>query len=197
MRTNKHGSEARRKSSPRHSIDWRKRVAHRGLGEESRSRPEPEMEASKHKARSQRSRSPFQEKPSRDRSVSSSERVPSRQHSEAQKRPPPLKNQVESGRCHLTEKNISVKQSRILYCVLTSGTSETRKLVKVPPTCIWPNVQDFCQLFQLSEKDTIFCAAPPSFDPFYLDVYVAFLTKSTLLMTSQNMKTMGGESLFR
>lgn len=103
-----------------------------------------------------------------------------------------LKNQVESGRCHLTE-----KQSRILYCVLTSGTSETRKLVKVPPTCIWPNVQDFCQLFQLSEKDTIFCAAPPSFDPFYLDVYVAFLTKSTLLMTSQNMKTMGGESLFR
>ena len=95
-------------------------------------------------------------------------------------------NQVENG-----------EENSILYCVLTSGTSSTQKLVKVPPTCIWPNIQDFCQLFDLSEKDTIFSAAPPSFDPFYLDVYVAFLTKSTLLMTSQNMKTIGGESLFR
>ena len=74
-------------------------------------------------------------------------------------------------------------EENILYSVMTSGTSSSPKIVKVPSSCFWPNVQDFCQLFKLSKKDTIFSASPPSFDPFYLDVFVACLSKSTLLLT--------------
>ena len=62
-------------------------------------------------------------------------------------------------------RNEAPSQQNILYCVMTSGTSSSPKLVKVPSTCIWPNVQDFCRLFKLSKEDTVFSAAPPSFDP--------------------------------
>ena len=75
-----------------------------------------------------------------------------------------------------TLKNEAPARENILYCVMTSGTSSRPKLVKVPSTCIWPNIQDFCQLFKLSEE-IIFSAAPPCFDPFYLDVFVTFLSK--------------------
>ena len=88
-------------------------------------------------------------------------------------------------------------QENILYSVMTSGTSSSPKLVKVPSTCIWPNIQDFCQLFKLSKEDTIYSAAPPSFDPFYLDVFVTFLSNATLLLTPQQTKAIGGIPLFR
>ena len=94
-------------------------------------------------------------------------------------------------------RNESPSQENILYSVMTSGTSSSPKLVKVPSTCIWPNIQDFCQLFKLSKEDTIFGAAPPSFDPFYLDVFVTFLSNATLLLTPQQTKAIGGIPLFR
>ena len=94
-------------------------------------------------------------------------------------------------------RNESPSQENILYSVMTSGTSSSPKLVKVPSTCIWPNIQDFCQLFELSKEDTIFGAAPPSFDPFYLDVFVTFLSNATLLLTPQQTKAIGGIPLFR
>lgn len=72
----------------------------------------------------------------------------------------------------------------ILYWVQTSGTSGLKKVIGVPSSCIWPNIQDFMTVFH---PKIIFSAAPPTFDPFYLDVFVSFLSKSPLILTSQNV----------
>ena len=96
--------------------------------------------------------------------------------------------EIQENQSHLCNKNI-------LYCVQTSGTSGRRKTVQVPDSCILPNIEDFQRIFYLSEKDVIFSAAPPSFDPFYLDVFVSILSNATLLMTSQTVKSKGGRTL--
>ena len=80
-----------------------------------------------------------------------------------------------------------------LYHVGTSGTSTgTKKIISVPIEAIWLNIKDFSACFKLSEKDVIFSAAPPTFDPFYLDLFVAFLAQATLFLTSRKMKMRSG-----
>lgn len=62
----------------------------------------------------------------------------------------------------------------MVYVVQTSGTSGgVRKTVFVGDTSISSNVDDFDRTFQIKPTDKIFAAAPPTFDPFYVDLLLA------------------------
>ena len=94
-----------------------------------------------------------------------------------------------------TKLNNKVPQiSDAVYHVKTSG-SKCKKLISVPSQSIWSNVLDFQHIFQLKSEDVIFSAAPPNFDPFYLDILLSFLNGGCLLLTSQSMKILGGTKL--
>ena len=91
-----------------------------------------------------------------------------------------------------------------LYHVQTSGTTAPHndddddgggKVISVTLDALWPNVCDFINFFELNEHSTIFSAAPPSFDPFYLDVITAFVSKASLLFTSPVVKMKSGGNL--
>ena len=72
----------------------------------------------------------------------------------------------------------SIPFSDLVYVVQTSGTSGVRKTVFVSERSIWPNVDDFDRIFSLKKTDKIFAAAPPTFDPFYVDLFL-FLCNSS------------------
>ena len=90
--------------------------------------------------------------------------------------------------------DVKVKDS--IYQVKTSGTTPGgQTLISVFHDSIWPNFCDFSRIFGLDHSDVIFSAAPPTFDPFYLDVLLSFLSSACLLLTSQKVKIQSGKKL--
>ena len=65
-----------------------------------------------------------------------------------------------------------LKTRSISYVMLTSGTTGPQTPVHVPHCCIVPNVLDLCERFDIGEDDTIFNAAPFTFDPYIVEVCV-------------------------
>ena len=77
----------------------------------------------------------------------------------------------------------------LVYVVQTSGTSGgVRKTVFVGDTSISSNVDDFDRIFQLEPTDKIFAAAPPTFDPFYVDLLLAVKKRCVLVFVPAAVK---------
>ena len=90
--------------------------------------------------------------------------------------------------------NLVKNQQDLIYIVQTSGTTsqtpmENQKLIFVSAQCILPNIYDFQKEFQLAENSIIFAASPPTFDPFYVDLLLAFRTNSIMLFVPQVTKS--------
>jgi acyl-CoA synthetase len=79
--------------------------------------------------------------------------------------------------------------SDLTYVVQTSGTSGVRKTVFVSERSIWPNVDDFIRIFELKECEKVFAASPPTFDPFYLDIFLSLAKLSTLIFVQSSIKS--------
>jgi len=79
--------------------------------------------------------------------------------------------------------------SDLTYVVQTSGTSGVRKTVFVSESSIWPNIDDFIRVFELNETDKVFAASPPTFDPFYLDIFLSMAKLSTLIFVPSSIKS--------
>jgi len=76
----------------------------------------------------------------------------------------------------------------LTYLVQTSGTSGRRKTVMVSERSIKANIEDFVANVQLENEKKIFAAAPPTFDPFYVDVFLSAFTGCCLLLVPQHVK---------
>ncbi len=76
----------------------------------------------------------------------------------------------------------------LAYVVQTSGSTGNRKTVIVSQASIALNVQDFQRCFRLRVSQTILSASPPTFDPFYIDVFLAFLSGAKLVFASSALK---------
>ena len=90
--------------------------------------------------------------------------------------------------------NLVQNQQDLVYIVQTSGTTsptpmENQKLIFVSAQCILPNIHDFQKEFQLAENSIIFSASPPTFDPFYVDLLLAFRTNSIMLFVPHATKS--------
>lgn len=73
----------------------------------------------------------------------------------------------------------------IVYVAQTSGTTGKRKSVFVTWNSIGSNVNDYLRLFQVS---SVLSVSPPTFDPFYLEITLAFLKKVPIHFMKQSLK---------
>ncbi|CAC5412075.1 AASDH [Mytilus coruscus] len=80
------------------------------------------------------------------------------------------------------------ERTSLALCLTTSGTTGTQKIVKVPHSCIVPNILYQRGTFRISEKDVVFLSSPVTFDPSIVDIFVTLSSGSCLLMTSDAMK---------
>ncbi|XP_071549998.1 beta-alanine-activating enzyme isoform X2 [Panulirus ornatus] len=72
----------------------------------------------------------------------------------------------------------------VAYVIPTSGSTGIPKYVYVPHLCIIPNIIDLVKLFEVGQEDCIFCAAPLTFDPSVVDLFLAFKAGARLVMVS-------------
>ena len=66
----------------------------------------------------------------------------------------------------------ALSPTAVAYIVHTSGTTGPPKSVRVPHCSIVPNVLDLTQRFSVSPNDIVFNAAPLTFDPSIVEVYI-------------------------
>lgn len=78
---------------------------------------------------------------------------------------------------------------KLAYAVQTSGTTGRKKSVLVPHTCICPNIVDFStNLWNVTGKDVIFGAAPPTFDPHVVELFAALMGGASVFYTTPEVK---------
>ncbi|XP_026880224.2 beta-alanine-activating enzyme isoform X2 [Electrophorus electricus] len=102
--------------------------------------------------------------------------------------------QVEEARQHPKEvvpRNVH-QGEQIAYVLHTSGTTGLPKIVKVPHTCIVPNIIHLRSLFQMSPDDVVFLASPLTFDPSVVEMFLALSSGACLLMVPSAVKRMPG-----
>uniref|UniRef100_A0A4W4GVX9 Carrier domain-containing protein n=1 Tax=Electrophorus electricus TaxID=8005 RepID=A0A4W4GVX9_ELEEL len=101
---------------------------------------------------------------------------------------------VEEARQHPKEvvpRNVH-QGEQIAYVLHTSGTTGLPKIVKVPHTCIVPNIIHLRSLFQMSPDDVVFLASPLTFDPSVVEMFLALSSGACLLMVPSAVKRMPG-----
>ncbi|MPC39577.1 Acyl-CoA synthetase family member 4 [Portunus trituberculatus] len=85
-------------------------------------------------------------------------------------------------------KRLSIRRPETLaYVVPTSGSTGIPKCVYVPHASIMPNICDFVHLFKVTPEDRIFCAAPLTFDPSVIDLFLAFCVGASLVMVPSSV----------
>ncbi|XP_045607602.1 beta-alanine-activating enzyme [Procambarus clarkii] len=94
----------------------------------------------------------------------------------------------------LDSENQSISQRNgmndLAYVIPTSGSTGVPKYVFVPHRCIVPNIIDLASLFGVEQDDCIFCAAPLTFDPSVVDMFMAFTAGAVLVMVSPHLLKM-------
>ena len=70
---------------------------------------------------------------------------------------------------------------RIAYVLQTSGTTGQPKTIRVPHSCLIPNILDLSRVFSLSPLDTCVLSAPPTFDPSLVQILTSLVRGCTLL----------------
>ncbi|XP_076346955.1 LOW QUALITY PROTEIN: aminoadipate-semialdehyde dehydrogenase [Tachypleus tridentatus] len=85
---------------------------------------------------------------------------------------------------HLTSK------LQLAYLIQTSGTTGIPKVVKVPHSCIIPNILHLRSLFSIDEKDIVLLISPFTFDPSMVEVFISLSSGASLLIVPDFIKTM-------
>ncbi|PSN35737.1 Acyl-CoA synthetase family member 4 [Blattella germanica] len=74
------------------------------------------------------------------------------------------------------------------YAIQTSGTTGEPKIVQVPHQCIVPNIQHLQILLSIAADDVIFLAAPLTFDPSIIEIFLALSSGAILLIVPRHVK---------
>lgn len=77
--------------------------------------------------------------------------------------------------------------NRLCYTITTSGTTGQKKIVRVPYSCIKPNVVGLQKIFRL-DRDVIYSSAPCTFDVFVLDLFLALHSGSALMIIDEKLR---------
>ncbi|KAK7495282.1 hypothetical protein BaRGS_00013464 [Batillaria attramentaria] len=97
-----------------------------------------------------------------------------------------------AGNCRLP----SVQQCPgLAYCITTSGTTGTPKIVRVPHACIVPNIVDLKREFKPGVGDVTFLTSPLTFDPSMIDIFVTLTSGAALLIVPSAVKMLADSLL--
>lgn len=86
------------------------------------------------------------------------------------------------------EANSQFLQWDMCFGIMTSGSTAIPKIVQVPWSCILPNAQELCDLFEITSFDNIYQSAPYTFDPFFIDIFLGFITGASITFASKHIK---------
>ncbi|XP_023566899.1 acyl-CoA synthetase family member 4 isoform X2 [Octodon degus] len=78
----------------------------------------------------------------------------------------------------------------LAYVLHTSGTTGTPKIVRVPHSCVLPNILHFRELFDITPKDVLFLASPLTFDPSVVEIFIALSSGASLLIVPTSVKVL-------
>ena len=74
------------------------------------------------------------------------------------------------------------------YAISTSGSTGTPKVVRVPHSCIVPNILDLSKVLTITNCDKIFQFTNFTFDPSIVEIFLALSNAATLFMVSKQLK---------
>lgn len=82
-----------------------------------------------------------------------------------------------------------VKQNYYAYAISTSGSTGAPKVVRVPHSCIVPNVLDLNKILGITNCDKISQFTNFTFDPSIIEIFLALSNAATLFMVSKLLKS--------
>lgn len=86
------------------------------------------------------------------------------------------------------EKPSPLLEPQMAYIMFTSGTTGEPKVVRVPHQCALQNVLHLRSIFRICKEDVIFQAAPFTFDPSVIEIFLSLTSGAQLVLTSAAVK---------
>ncbi|XP_059618056.1 beta-alanine-activating enzyme [Phlebotomus argentipes] len=86
------------------------------------------------------------------------------------------------------QEEITAHVDDIAYWMETSGSTGTPKIVRVPWSCILPNISAINQRLNLTANDVIYSTSPATFDPFIVDLLLGILNSATILVATDRLR---------
>ncbi|GFN94232.1 acyl-CoA synthetase family member 4-like [Plakobranchus ocellatus] len=99
-------------------------------------------------------------------------------------------NRPISGKLPSTDHQREAEYNDLAYCITTSGTTNKPKIVRVPHTCIVPNILHLREIFQLQPGDKVLMTSPLTFDPSIVDIFCTLSSGACLVMVPPKVKQM-------
>ncbi|XP_032670188.1 beta-alanine-activating enzyme [Odontomachus brunneus] len=80
------------------------------------------------------------------------------------------------------------KWQQFAYAIATSGSTGLPKIVKIPHSCIVPNIIDLKRILDMTECDKIAQLTNFTFDPCIVEIFLSLSCAATLFMVSKQLK---------
>lgn len=82
----------------------------------------------------------------------------------------------------------SRKWHRFAYAIATSGSTGSPKIVKIPHSCILPNITDLKRILDMTERDKVAQLTNFTFDPCIVEIFLSLSSAAVLFMVSKQLK---------
>lgn len=82
----------------------------------------------------------------------------------------------------------ATNQNGYAYAISTSGTTRMPKVVRVPHSCIVPNIVDLSRILAIESTDKISQLTNVTFDPSVIEIFLALSNSASLFMSSRSLR---------
>ncbi|XP_011637640.1 beta-alanine-activating enzyme [Pogonomyrmex barbatus] len=96
---------------------------------------------------------------------------------------------------NVQESIINRKWYHFAYAITTSGSTGAPKVVKVPHTCVLPNITDLKKILDITNSDKIAQLTNFTFDPSIIEIFLSLYCAATLFMISKALVNETGRLL--
>jgi len=86
------------------------------------------------------------------------------------------------------QENYNRRWYHFAYAIATSGSTGIPKVVKVPHSCILPNIVDLKKILDITSSDKIAQLTNFTFDPSIIEIFLNLCYAATLFMVSKALK---------
>lgn len=93
---------------------------------------------------------------------------------------------------NVQENNINRRWYHFAYAIATSGSTGIPKVVKVPHSCILPNITDLRRILYVTNSDKIAQLTNFTFDPSIVEIFLSLSCAATVFMVSKTLKNEAG-----
>ncbi|GAB0092082.1 Beta-alanine-activating enzyme [Sergentomyia squamirostris] len=95
---------------------------------------------------------------------------------------------IDVSRIHKRNSSEAFERMQIGYCMQTSGSTGSPKIVQVPWSCIIPNISALSKRLNITSNDVIYSTSPATFDPFIVDLLLTISNNATMLLTTERLR---------